>query len=155
MRLLAICPPPLPPAVAALGLPVFRGRRVPVGPLAASGLTHLFRVATLWAVPGPAALGGWIAADPLGLTVLTLTSVLFLVTVTYTVGYLRREKPRSGRVFAGGLLAFLSAASVVSLPQHLAMLWVGMEPTALSVAPLLFLPRHPRSLPATTKYLVN
>src|SRR5260370_16280135 len=154
MRLLAICPPPLPPAVAALGLPVFRGRRVPVGLLAVIALTHLFLVATLWAVPEPAALGGWIAADPLGLTVLTLTSVLFLVTVTYTVGYLRREKPRSGRVFAGGLLAFLSAASVVSLAQHLAMLWVGMEATTLSVAPLIFLRRDRRSLEATWMYLV-
>ena len=38
-------------------------------------------------------LGGWLAVDPLGLTVLTLTSVLFLVTVTYAVGYLRRERP--------------------------------------------------------------
>src|SRR5260370_35559120 len=154
MRLLAICPPPLPPAVAALGWPVFGGRRVRVGLLPVIALTHLFLVATLWAVPEPAALGGWIAADPLGLTVLTLTSVLFLVTVTYTVGYLRREKPRSGRVFAGGLLAFLSAASVVSLAQHLAMLWVGMEATTLAVAPLVFLRRDRRSLEATWKDLV-
>src|SRR5260370_8830169 len=153
MRLLAICALPLLAALAVLVLPVFRGRRFPVGLLAVIALTHLFLVATLWAVPEPAALGGWIAADPLGLTVLTLTSVLFLVTVTYTVGYLRREKPRSGRVFAGGLLAFLSAASVVSLAQHLAMLWVGMEATTLSVAPLVFLRRDRRSLEATWKYL--
>src|SRR5260370_41026110 len=148
MRLLAICALPLLAALAVLGLPVFRGRRVPVGLLAVSALTHLFLVATLWAVPEPAALGGWIAADPLALTVLTLTSVLFLVTVTYTVGYLRREKPRSGRAFAGGLLAFLSAASLASLSRHLAMLWVGMEATTPSDAPLVFLRRDRRSLEA-------
>jgi hydrogenase-4 component F len=83
-----------------------------------------------------------------------LASVLFLVTVSYAIGYLRREKPTSGRVFAGGLLAFLAAASVVSLAHHLAMLWVGMEATTLSVAPLVFLRRDRRSLEATWKYLV-
>src|SRR6266702_2488116 len=154
MRLLAICALPLLAALAVLGFPAFRGRRVPVGLLAVIALTHLLLVATLWAVPEPSALGGWVAADPLGLTVLTLTSVLFLVTVTYTVGYLQREKTRSGRVFAGCLLAFLSAASVVTLAQHLAMLWVGMEATTLSVAPLVFLRRDRRSLEATWKYLV-
>src|SRR5260370_39244822 len=109
MRLLAICALPLLAALAVLGLPVFRGRRVPVGLLAVSALTHLFLVATLWAVPEPAALGCWVAADPLGLTVLTLTSVLFLVTVTYTVGYVPREKPRSVPVFPGGRLVWRSA----------------------------------------------
>ena len=156
MRLIALCAVPLLAALAVFGLPVFRGRRVPVGLLAVVALAHLVLVVTLWAVPEapPPAAGGWLAADPLGLTVLTLTSVLFLVTVSYTVGYLRHEKPRSGRVFAGGLLVFLSAASVVSLAHHLAMLWVGMEATTLSVAPLVFLRRDRRSLEATWKYLV-
>jgi hydrogenase-4 component F len=156
MRLIAICALPLFAALAVLGLPGFRGRRVPLGLLAAVALAHLGLVASLWVLPEPPppALGGWLAADALGLTVLTLTSVLFLVTVSYTAGYLRHEQPRSGRVFAGGLLGFLSAASVVSLAHHLAMLWVGMEATTLSVAPLLFLRRDRRSLEATWKYLV-
>ncbi len=156
MRLIGICALPLLAALAVLGLPVFRGRRVPVGVMAVLALTHLVLVMTLWAVPEPPppALGGWLAADSLGLIVLTLVSVLFLVTVVYTVGYLRSEKPRSGRVFAGCLLAFLGAASVVSLAHHLAMLWVGMEATTLSVAPLIFLRRDRRALEATWKYLV-
>src|SRR6266851_7504815 len=126
MRLIAICALPLLGALAILGLPVFRGRRVPVGLLAVFAVTHLVLVVTVWAVPEPPppALGDWLAADPLGLTVLTLTSVLFLVTVSYTVGYIRLEQPRSGRVFAAGLLGFLGAASVVSLAHHLAILWV-------------------------------
>jgi hydrogenase-4 component F len=156
MRLLVLCAIPLATALAVLGLPAFRGRRVPVALLAVVAAAHLALVASLWvspAAPG-GALGGWLAADPLGLTVLTLTSVLFLVTVTYAVGYLRHEKPSSARVFAGGLLAFLAAASVVALAHHLAMLWVGMEATTLSVAPLVFLRRDRRSLEATWKYLV-
>jgi hydrogenase-4 component F len=154
MRLLVISALPLLVALLVLGVPAFRGRRVPVALLAAVALAHLGLVISLWLAPEPATLGGWLAVDPLGLTVLTLTSVLFLVTVTYTVGYLRREKPSSGRVFAGCLMAFLTAASVVSLAHHLAMLWVGMEATTLSVAPLVFLRRDRRSLEATWKYLV-
>jgi hydrogenase-4 component F len=156
MRLIAICALPLLGALAILSLPVFRGRRVPVGLLAVFAVTHLVLVVTVWAVPEPPppALGDWLAADPLGLTVLTVTSVLFLVTVSYTVGYIRLEQPRSGRVFAACLLGFLGAASVVSLAHHLAMLWVGMEATTLSVAPLIFLRRDRRSLEATWKYLV-
>lgn len=154
MRLLALCAIPLVIALLVLGVPVFRGRRVPVALLIVVAGAHLGLVASLWVAPAPPALGGWLAADPLGLTVLTLTSVLFLVTAIYIVGHLRIDAPRSGRVFAGGLLAFLAAASVVSLAHHLAMLWVGMEATTLSVAPLVFLRRDRRSLEATWKYLV-
>jgi hydrogenase-4 component F len=156
MRLLVLCAIPLATALAVLGLPAFRGRRVPVALLAVVATAHLALVVSLWVSPAASggALGGWLAADPLGLTVLTLTSVLFMVTVTYAVGYLRHEKPSSARVFAGGLLAFLAAATVVALAHHLAMLWVGMEATTLSVAPLVFLRRDRRSLEATWKYLV-
>jgi hydrogenase-4 component F len=154
MRLFVISGLPLLVALAVLSVPGFRGRRVPIALLAVVALAHLTLVTSLWIAPEPATLGGWLAVDPLGLTVLTLTSVLFLVTVTYTVGYLRHEEPSSGRVFAGCLMAFLTAASVVSLAHHLAMLWVGMEATTLSVAPLIFLRRDRRSLEATWKYLV-
>ncbi len=154
MRLLVLCAIPLVTALAVLGLPAFRGRRVPVALLVVVAAAHLALVASLWAAPAAPALGGWLAVDPLGLTVLTLTSVLFLVTVVYIIGHVRHDPPRSGRVFAGSLLAFLAAASVVALAHHLAMLWVGMEATTLSVAPLVFLRRDRRSLEATWKYLV-
>jgi hydrogenase-4 component F len=154
MRLLVLCAIPLVTALIVLGLPVFRGRHVPVVLLVTVAGAHLVLVTSLWIVPALPALGGWLAPDPLGLTVLTLTSVLFLVTAIYIIGHVRLDAPRSGRVFAGGLLAFLAAASVVSLAHHLAMLWVGMEATTLSVAPLVFLRRDRRSLEATWKYLV-
>ena len=144
MRLFVISALPMLVALVVLGVPVFRGRRVPIVLLAVVALAHLALVTSLWIVPEPATLGGWLAVDALGLTVLTLTSVLFVVTVTYAVGYLRREAPGSGRVFAACLMAFLTAASVVSLAHHLAMLWVGMEATTLSVAPLIFLRRDRR-----------
>ncbi len=156
-----LCALPLVAALIVLGAPTFQRRRVPVALLLAVAAAHLVLVASLWTAPAPPALGGWLAADALGLTVLTLTSVLFFVTTIYIVGHLRRDAARSGgggggggRVFAGGLLAFLAAASVVSLAHHLAILWVGMEATTLSVAPLIFLRRDRHSLEATWKYLV-
>lgn len=154
MRLSLICGLPLLAAAGVLVLPAFRGRRVPGVLLAAVAASHLALVASLWIAPAQPELNGWLAVDPLGIVVLSLTSVLFLVTVVYAVAYVRRAPPRSGRVFAGGLLAFLAAASVVSLAHHLAMMWVGMEATTLSVAPLVFLRRDRRALEATWKYLV-
>lgn len=113
---------------------------------------HLLMVAIAWiAAPAPI-LGGWLALDALGLAVLSVVSALFLVVATYAVGYLRRERGR--RAFASWLLAFLSAASLVAVSHHLALLWVGMEGTTLALAPLIFHRRDRRSLEATWKYLV-
>jgi hydrogenase-4 component F len=49
---------------------------------------------------------------------------------------------------------FLAAVTVVSLSQHLAMLWVGMEATTLAVAPLIYHRHDRRSLEAVWKYLL-
>jgi hydrogenase-4 component F len=57
-------------------------------------------------------------------------------------------------VFVAGLLGFLSAASLVALSQHLALLWVGIEATTLCLAPLVFHRHDRRSLEAVWKYLL-
>ena len=154
MRLVALCALPAVAAAIALAIPARRVVRWRVGLLVTVAVVHLAAVATLWIEPAPPALGGWLAADALGLVVLTLSSVLFLATALYTVGYLRRERPRGGRVFVGCLLGFLAATSVVALSQHLAMLWVGLEATTFTVAPLIFHRHDRRSLEAVWKYLL-
>jgi hydrogenase-4 component F len=53
-----------------------------------------------------------------------------------------------------GLLAFLMAVTLVTLAQHLALLWVGMEAATLALAPLIFQRHDRRSLEAVWKYLV-
>ena len=116
--------------------------------------SHLGIVGALWRAPHAVALDGWLAGDSLGLVVLTLVSVLFAAVVTYAVGFLRRESPRGGRWFAGCLLGFLAATSLVCVSQHLALLWVGMETTTLTIAPLIFHRHDRRSLEAVWKYLV-
>jgi hydrogenase-4 component F len=154
MRLIAICMLPLLAAALSFALQATRSNPLRIAILVSVAAAHLALVITLWLAPPAPTLSGWLAADPLGLLVLTLTSTLFLVTALYTVGYLRHERPRGGRMFVGGLLAFLGAASVVSLAHHLAMLWVGIEATTLSLAPLIFHRHDRRSLEAVWKYLV-
>jgi hydrogenase-4 component F len=121
--------------------------------LGAAGI-HLGLVGSLWLWPAGPVLGGWLAADPLGLVVLSLVSILFLVLAAYSVGYLRVENPRGGRLFVSCLLAFLAAASLVALSHQMGLLWVGLEATTLAVAPLIFHRHDRRSLEAVWKYLV-
>ncbi|MDE3054899.1 MAG: hydrogenase [Gemmatimonadota bacterium] len=154
MRLIVLW---LVPAIAALAtglVPSPRVTRWRVAVLVGAAALHLGVTVSLWSSPGESALNGWLGDDPLGLLVLTLVSTLFFVAATYTVGYLRRATPRGGRVFVSGLLGFLAATTLVALSQHLALLWVGLEATTFTVAPLIFHRHDRRSLEAVWKYLV-
>ena len=125
--------------------------------LLSAAVVHAVLVAILWFHPGASTAAGWLAADSLGLVVLTLVSVLFLAVAHYAVGYLGVEQRRGapgGRAFVTCMLAFLAAASVVALSHHLALLWIGMETTTLAIAPLIFDRNDRRSLEAVWKYLV-
>lgn len=154
MRTVALCLLPMIAAAITLVAAAPRVGRWRMIVVLGTAAVHVVLVASLWVVPAPPALNGWLAADSLGLLTLSLVSVLFMVTAIYAVGYLKREAPRGGRVFAGGLLAFLAATTVVSLSQHLAMMWVGMEATTLAVAPLIYHRHDRRSLEAVWKYLL-
>ncbi|MBI4503474.1 MAG: hypothetical protein HY700_20230 [Gemmatimonadetes bacterium] len=142
------------PFLGALGAYVHRQAAYRTAWLVIIAVLHTALVGETWVARPDPILGGWIAVDALGLLVLTTVSGLFLVTAIYTVGYLRREDPRGGRAFVSCLLAFLGSASLVSLSHHLGSLWVGMESTTLSVAPLVFHRHDRRSLEAVWKYLV-
>ncbi len=121
-----------------------------------------------WLVPPAPALGGWLAEDVLGRLFLTLTSLLFLASSFYAVAYLREERGQSHSdseegflfsnareaSFTGCLLVFLAAMTLVTLSQHLGLLWVAVEATTLASAPLIYFHRHHRSLEATWKYLL-
>ena len=151
MLLLALLIVPAAGAALAYVLP---RRAMRLGVLLSTSVVHLAIVAWLWRAPAVPALGGWLEADPLGLVVLTLVSVLFAAVASYAVGFTRQETPRGGRLFVGCLLAFLAATSLVCVSQHLALLWVGMEATTLGIAPLVFHRHDRRSLEAVWKYLI-
>jgi hydrogenase-4 component F len=142
------------PALGAVGAYAHRQAAFRTAWLVGVAAVHLGLVLAAWNAPPQPALGGWLAADSLGLLVLAVISTLFLAASCYAVGYLRRENPRGGRAFVTCLLAFLSAASLVASSQHLGVLWVGMEATTLALAPLIFHRHDRRSLEAVWKYLV-
>ena len=113
-------------------------------------------------------LDGWLALDAPGLIFLSITSVLFLAAAVYALGYLGREVRGTQRdfeegvifsnapeaVFTGCLLLFLSTMTLVTVARHFGLLWVAIEATTLSSAPLIYFHRHHRSLEATWKYLL-
>ena len=142
---------PLVLSALAYALPR-RAWRPPV--LLAGALVHAAGVAQLWGEPAAPRAGAWFGLDPPGLLALTVTSALFLVCAVYAQGYLVRRQDRDNRGFTGGLLLLLAAISAVSLSQHLGLLWVAIEVTTLSTAPLIYFNHNERSLEATWKYLV-
>lgn len=116
------------------------------------------------------ALNGLLHPDRPGMLFLALASLLFLAASVYAVGYLRNERehtaPRKdfqdGTAFTNApeqrflacLCFFLASMTLVTMTQHLGALWVGIELTTLTSAPLIYFHRHRRSLEATWKYLM-
>jgi hydrogenase-4 component F len=96
----------------------------------------------------------WLALDAPGKLVLLVVSVLYFFCSIYCVGYLRHRAERSNRVFVSCLLVFLGVASLVAWSQHLGLMWVAIEATTLSTAPLIYFNRSKRAIEATWKYLL-
>ncbi len=157
------------PLLAGVAAFVVRAHRVRRNLLLAAAIAHTLLVASTWFAAPPAALFGWLDLDAPGRLFLSVTSVLFLASAVQTVGYLRAEEGQhdaaatsSGwvlsrvpeAVFTGCLLLFLTTMSLVTMCQHLGLLWVAVEATTLASAPLVYFHRDGRSLEATWKYLV-
>jgi hydrogenase-4 component F len=131
------------------------------------GLAHLGLTLATWFRPTEVLLGGWIDLDPLGRIFLTVTSILFAASSVYLWGYLRDQRStqqidlelgafqnNSEGIFTGCLLWFLLSMTLVTMAQHFGLLWVMVEATTLSSAPLIYFHRQHRSLEATWKYLL-
>lgn len=131
-----------------------------VAAYAVSCLYHGEKLSAFW---------GLLAPDMLGSLFLMLASLLFLACAFYARGYLRQEEEaevrtciHDGRPFTNAperrftacLCFFLAAMSIVTTTPHLGVLWVGIEATTLSSAPLIYFHQHQRSLEATWKYLI-
>ncbi|MDD4701314.1 MAG: proton-conducting transporter membrane subunit [Desulfovibrio sp.] len=166
--------------VALLFLPLVAGCIILLGtkamgriilPLTALGHVALAAWTTHAVATGaePRALNGLLAPDALGALFLMLASLLFLAASIYAVYYLREEDRLEVHTAIGGgpgftnapqrrlaacLCFFLSSMTLVTSTQHLGALWVGIEATTLSSAPLIYFHRHQRSLEATWKYLI-
>ena len=111
---------------------------------------------------------GWMGLDDVGLLFLGITSLLFSGAAIYTFGYLKAEGGHSRKdieehfffknshnaVFVGCMLFFLATMTLVTVSRHLGLMWVAIEATTLSSAPLIYFHRHHRSLEAVWKYIL-
>jgi hydrogenase-4 component F len=115
---------------------------------------HIVLMSILLGHTPPPSPGGWIWLDPLGKVVLLCISLLFAVCAFYAVGYLSYRQERPNRILCMGLLVCLSAMGMVTMAQHLGLLWVALETTTVSMAPLIYFNQNARSIEATWKYLM-
>jgi hydrogenase-4 component F len=117
-------------------------------------LLHLALTGTLLAYTPPPSPNGWIYLDPLGKLSLLSSSILFTICATYAVGYLNYRRLRPNRVLCMAFLVCLSAMTLVTISQHLGLLWIALEATTLTMAPLIYFNHNARSIEATWKYLL-
>jgi hydrogenase-4 component F len=115
---------------------------------------HLGLTGYLLAETPPASPDGWIYLDPLGKLTLLCNSILFTVCSAYAVGYLNYRRKRNNRILCTSLLICLSAMTLVTISQHLGLLWIALEATTLTMGPLVYFNRNARSIEATWKYLL-
>ncbi|MBC8016980.1 MAG: hydrogenase, partial [Verrucomicrobia bacterium] len=115
---------------------------------------HLILVLALIAagpLPSPEA---WIKADAVGKLFLLEISVLFAACAFYSVKYLQYRQERNNRVLCMGLLVCLSAMTLATVAHHIGLLWLAIETTTLTMAPLIYFNRNARSIEATWKYML-
>jgi hydrogenase-4 component F len=165
MMLLALL---LIPVLAGLASFVTRRNDIRRGLLVSAAIVHSVLTAAVWRWRPEPILDGWLQLDALGLLFLSIVSCLFMAAAVYAVSYLARE-PHGVRsdfeesavfvnepeaVFVGCLLLFLSTMTLVTMSHNFGLLWVAVEATTLTSAPLIYFHRHHRSLEATWKYLL-
>jgi hydrogenase-4 component F len=156
------------PGLGGLASFFIRSDRLRRGLLVLAAVAHGALTAAAWGVRPAPVLHGWLLLDDPGLLFLSISSALFLAAAFYAIGYLGRERRGERRdfeegflfanapeaTFTGCLLLFLASMTLVTVSQHLGLLWVAIEATTLASAPLIYFHRHHRSLEATWKYLV-
>ena len=137
--------------------------------LVTAALAHFALVLAAWQIPLPFnAATGWLTVDAMSLLFLSICSGLFLAASLYAIDYLKRSPKapirdylegfqfgnRPEGIFIGCLLLFLAAMTAVIVSNHMGILWVAVEATTLTGAPLIYYHRHHRSLEAAWKYLL-
>ncbi len=143
---------------ALLGLLALRWRavRFQLGALLGGAALHLGLTVAAW-VRRPAPVGEYLALDDAGLLFLSITSVLFAACAVYAAEYLAaptHDEPAKLHRFVPYLLLFLAAMTLVAATTHFAVLWVAIEATTLSSAPLVYFYRRGPALEAAWKYLM-
>jgi hydrogenase-4 component F len=141
---------PLITGVIAFFLPHSSSRPLLVVTAAAHFIISLF----LWAFRPEAALPGYFQITSEGLLSLLVISLLFLLISVYTTAYLQRVAIQAEHIFTGSMLLFLATMTMVTLSDHIMVMWIAIEATTLASAPLIYTHRSAASLEATWKYVL-
>ena len=136
--------------IVSFFLPKKIGRNLLVG----VGGLHLFLSIELWLNRPEATLPGYFSVTPEGLLSLLVISLLFFLISIYTRAYLSETDVKSENVFIGSMMLFLSTMTMVTLSDHIMVMWIAIEATTLASAPLIYTHRSKASLEATWKYLL-
>ncbi|MFI5181567.1 MAG: proton-conducting transporter membrane subunit [Thermoanaerobaculia bacterium] len=146
----------LAPAVLGLLAVSIENVRTRLAILVGTAILHLLATAFLWTgIPGMEL--GLLTVDAMGLLFLSITSVIFLAASLYTIPYLLKgthDPQAAPRRFVPCLLWFLTAMTLVTVTQNLALMWAAVEGTTLASAPLVYFYRRRGALEATWKYLL-
>jgi hydrogenase-4 component F len=136
--------------VITLFLPRTAGRFL----LILTGVFHLTFTASIWLTGVTSYWAPYFGVAPEGRIVLLVTSFLYMFIAAYTVSYMAEVEMHNEPVFAGAMLLFLGAMSMVAVTDHLIVLWIAIEATTLMSAPLIFLHKSKEALEATWKYVL-
>jgi hydrogenase-4 component F len=141
---------PMLTGIIAFFLPPTTGRPL----LVITGAIHLTLSLMLWALRPEAVFPDFFAVTPEGLLSLLVISLLFFLISIYTTAYLKTAEVRSENIFTGSMLLFLSTMTMVTLSDHIMVMWIAIEATTLASAPLIYTHRSAASLEATWKYVL-
>lgn len=141
---------PLVIGAAAFFLPQSTGRLL----LVVTGAVHLLLSVLLWIQRPEALLPAFFAATPGGLLSLLVISLLFFLISIYTISYLKVSALRSEHIFTASMLIFLATMTMVTLSDHIMVMWIAIEATTLASAPLIYSHRSAACLEATWKYVL-
>jgi len=122
--------------------------------LPVAGVAHAALTILVLLRPDLQVTNDWLVLDPPGKIVLLVVSTLYLFSAFYAVGYLQYRAERSNRVFVSCLLIFLGVIGLITWSHHLGLMWVAIEATTLSTAPLIYFNHSKLSIEATWKYLL-
>ena len=136
--------------VAAFFLPDKIGRCL----LVLTGAIHLILSVIVWAGRLVPLFPDYFAVTPEGLLSLLVISLLFFLISIYTIAYLKASDIRAEHIFTGSMLLFLSTMTMVTLSDHIMVMWIAIEATTLASAPLIYTHRSAASLEATWKYVL-
>lgn len=122
-------------------------------------LFHAVGTGSLYFLHGGEILPELVRVDSLGLFFLSIVSLLFLSVSIYSIGYFRNEREpvrKEGvrHLFVPCMLFFLAAMTLTTLAAQVGVLWIAVEVTTVSSAPLIYYHHNHQALEAAWKYLL-